>query len=400
MTEPKRIAVKLTNRAEQLARNGHPWIFSNSIVKESEEPQSGDIAIIYLKKTNKLLAVGLFDCESPIRIKVLEPKGVQVGEQWFGEKIEEASAKRKGLFPEITNAYRLLFGEADYLSGVICDVYDGNAVLKIYSAAWLPWLNQLSSALLEKVKPKSIILRMSRNLADNSSGFSEGELLHGELPSEEILFHENGVKFSANVLKGHKTGFFLDHRQNRIKIGQMSEGKTVLDVFSYAGGFSVHALAGGAKEVTSIDISQPALDLAEKNAALNPHSGEHITLGGDAFQLLHRLKTEGKTYDIVIIDPPSFAKQKSEIEQALYQYSRLANLGTHLVSRGGILLLASCSSRIKQEEFYELTEKVISQSNSSFELINKAGHDIDHPERDGFPEGRYLKSVYYRRNLD
>ena len=217
-------------------------------------------------------------------------------------------------------------------------------------------------------------------------------MIHGELENEVIVFNEHGVKFSANVIHGHKTGYFLDHRSNRKRVGELAKSKTVLDVFSYAGGFSVHALAGGATEVTSLDISAQALKIAEANAQLNSHTGKHLTIVGDAFDKMNELAIEGKEFDIVVIDPPSFAKSKPEIEGALKSYKKLALLGLKLVKRGGTLILASCSSRVTSEEFFELMEDTLIEENVNYKILDKTLHDIDHPI--GFKEGAYLKCVY------
>ncbi len=395
----QRIAVKLKSAAERKIRQGHPWIFNESITKESHTPNSGDLAIIYDHKSNKLLALGLFDCESPIRIKVIHfGGGAQINQEWFEHKFSEALAIRKPLLETDTNSYRLIFGEADGLPGVICDVYDGNAVLKLYSGAWLPYLEMLCNAIVNTIQANSIVIRLSRSLQrENSLGLKDGEVIFGHLSSEEVLFKEHGVLFSANLIHGHKTGFFLDHRANRKRVGEMSEGKTVLDVFSYAGGFSMHALCGGAERVLSTDISGPALELAQRNAALNEFNGHHEILKGDAFKELEKMNRTQEKFDIVIIDPPSFAKQKSEVEVALDQYARLARLGAQLVSNEGVLILASCSSRVGPEDFFDEVERAIEDSGKSFRLLNTYGHDVDHPTLEGFPEGRYLKCVYYQR---
>ena len=199
--------------------------------------------------------------------------------------------------------------------------------------------------------------------------------------------------FSANVIKGHKTGFFLDHRHNRKKIGELAKGKTVLDVFAYAGGFSVHALAGGATSVTSLDISAQALEMAVKNVSLNTHRGEHKVLAVDAFNGLSQLHQIGQSFDLVVVDPPSFAKKESEINGALHSYTRLTRLAIPLVKPNGILMMASCSSRVSADLFFETIEKCLVSSGRHFQLIEKTFHDVDHPI--GFSEGAYLKVGYY-----
>jgi 23S rRNA (cytosine1962-C5)-methyltransferase len=196
------------------------------------------------------------------------------------------------------------------------------------------------------------------------------------------------------VIKGHKTGYFLDHRDNRKRVGELSKGKTVLDVFSYAGGFSVHALANQAKEVTSLDISKQALELAVENGKLNDYSGKHITIAGDAFTEIKTLIQSGKKYDVVVIDPPSFAKQQSEIYLAQKKYSQLAKLGEKLTAINGMLVLASCSSRILADSFFDINKQALKSSNRQYKLVLKTQHDSDHPI--GFPEGAYLKCGYYQ----
>jgi 23S rRNA (cytosine1962-C5)-methyltransferase len=235
---------------------------------------------------------------------------------------------------------------------------------------------------------------LNRKLQQADFEFKDGHVIYGGLANEVVQFVEHGVNFSANVIKGHKTGYFLDHRANRKQVGELAKGKTVLDVFSYAGGFSVHALAKGAKEVTSLDISKQALDAAQENAQLNSHQGEHIIIVGDAFDEMRRLIATQQRYDIVVIDPPSFAKSKKEIDVARKKYQQLAQLGEKLTKKGGMLVLASCSSRILAQDFFKINETVLKGQERIFKNFLKTRHDIDHPI--AFPEGAYLKCAYYQ----
>lgn len=394
MGKPQRLAVKLAPAAEKSVKQGHPWVFSNSIQKLNKEGKAGDIAILFDQRFNKPFAIGLYDPDSPIRIKVVHNNGpAQIDAAFFEEKLDMAFDKRRKLISEETNAYRLVFGENDGLPGLILDIYNKIGVLKLYSAIWFPYLDFLLPKMAELSGVDGIVLRLSRNVQKANPAYEEGKVLWGELENPEVIFKEYGVLFKTDVLQGHKTGFFLDHRENRHEIGKMAKGKTVLDVFSYAGGFSIHALAGGAKEVTSLDFSKQALELASENARLNNSSGKHITLAGDAFVLLEELRNEGKRYDIVIIDPPSFAKSQQERTVALKKYAELAELGVHLTKKGGVLLLASCSSRIEKEEFMQLHKEVFHRMNLRYKVLKTTEHAIDHPI--GFPEGAYLKSAYY-----
>lgn len=394
---PQILAVKLNNSGESSLRKQHPWIFSDSILKINKEGRAGDIAVVFSQKENKPMGVGLFDPNSPIRIKMIHfGSGIPINESFYSEKIKKSFLLRNELLKTKTNSYRLLYGENDGFPGLIADVYASVLVVKVYSAIWWPYFETILKILVEVSKCSCAVLRLGRNLQKEPLGkkFEDGTVLFGTLENETIYFEEHGVQFSANVIKGHKTGYFLDHRHNRKRVGDLSKGKTVLDVFAYAGGFSVHALANGAKEVTSLDISEQALQLAIENGKLNPYPGKHTTLVGDAFVILKELIAKKKTFDIVVIDPPSFAKSAKEISIAKKKYTLLATLGMQLTAPNGILVLASCSSRVTSQDFFEINHKAMQNSGRKFQLIEKTYHDSDHPIT--FPEGAYLKTGYYQ----
>ena len=395
---PQRLAVKLKAKAESYVRQGHPWVFESSIVKISKEGEAGDIAIVFDQRKNKYIGLGLYDPHSPIRIKMLgHNQSVKIDRDFFIERIASSFDLRESLFATETNGYRLLFGENDGVPGLICDVYAHVAVVKLYSAIWFPYLHWVLDGILESTGCTSIVLRLSRLLQKdniNRNGLNDGDVIYGELPDPEIEFNEYGVRFIANVIKGHETGYFLDHRANRHKVGQMSNGKSVLDVFSYAGGFSTHAIAGGAKEVVSIDISKQAIALAERNVSLNNENAPHKTMAIDAFEGMQQLIGQGEKFDIVVVDPPSFAKNAADIPAAKKSYDRLARLAIQLTAVRGMCIMASCSSRIHKDEFFEMIESAFDNFPRAYRLVEKTYHDIDHPVT--FPEGSYLKSGYYK----
>ena len=392
-----KIAIKLKPSAETLVKKGHPWIFENSIVKQNKEGKSGDLAVIFDNRKNKFLACGFYDPNSPIRIKILQAnKPATINTAWFANKIQEAYQKRIPLLQTDTNSYRLIYGENDGLPSLVADVYDNVLVVKLYASYWFYYLKDILPELIKISKAETTVLRLSRNVAKEKNEFdlTDGQVLDGTLTNEVIVFKEHGVNFSANVIHGHKTGYFLDHRANRKKVGELSKNKTVLDVFSYAGGFSVHALVGDAKEVTSLDISAPALEIAKSNAKLNTYSGTHKVIVGDAFDELNKLARVNTKFDIVVIDPPSFAKSAAEVDKAIAGYKKLTQLGLQLVKRKGILILASCSSRVTSDMFFDLVEETLHRNNANFTILEKTLHDIDHPI--GFKEGAYLKCMYVR----
>lgn len=422
--QPARIAVKVQPKVERIIRQRHPWIFENGIKKQSKDAKAGDLAIIFDQKKNKLLAIGIFDPQSPIRIKVLEVlQSANINEEWFEAKLQSAYQLRQPLLQTNTNSYRLVYGENDGLPNLIVDVYNEVLVVKLYALIWLPYLHWILPALLAITGGKTIVLRLSRAVqkyTDQLHGLQDGQVLCGAPFDGDVNFKEHGVRLAANVIRGHKTGFFLDHRHNRKRIGEMARGKTVLDVFSYAGGFSVHALMGGAQSVTSLDISAQALNLARQNVQLNDpnasddledpdnednkdHNGhkrplldQHKTIAADAFEALEKMVKTKTAFDLVVIDPPSFAKRDSERDKAMHRYQQLAKLGTQLVKSGGVLMLASCSSRVSAEEFFEVAVQAFQKSKRKFKILEKTFHDIDHPVLPSFPEGAYLKSIYCR----
>lgn len=393
---PKRLAVKLSPKGNRSVFSEHPWIFSDSIIKINKEGQSGDIAVIFNQKDNKVIGVGLYDLESPIRIKMLHyGRGITINEEFFDTNIKEAFKKRESLLKTNTNSYRLLFGENDKFPGLIADVYTNILVVKIYSKIWLPYLESILKSLLQVSQCETIVLRLSRNLQNSKNVLlNDGDVIYGSLKNEVVEFIEHNIHFSANVIIGHKTGYFLDHRHNRKRVGALSKGKTVLDVFSYSGGFSVHALANEATEVTSLDISAQAIEAAKANGKLNTYSGIHKTIVGDAFVELKNLIRMKEKFDVVVIDPPSFAKRQTEVDLAKKKYAQLADLGSQLVAKSGLLVLASCSSRVSSKSFFDINIHVLSQQSKQFEVIETTLHDVDHPVT--FPEGAYLKCGYYR----
>ncbi len=391
--EAQRLAIKLSKAGERSVRSGHPWIFEKAITKLSKEGAAGDIAIIYGTKSNKVIGVGLFDPHSPIRIKLLHHNGgINIDSNWIKEKIAIAYDRRLPLLETDTNSYRLIFGENDGMPSLIVDVYADVAVIKLYSLIWKYHMEDILEAVLRHTGVKTVVMRLSRNVQKLQQEYQDGQIIHGTLVDPIVVFREHGVLFSAHVIKGHKTGYFLDHRDNRKRVGELAEGKSVLDIFAYAGGFSVHALAGGAKKVVSLDISKQALEMAKHNVALNDLSANHDVMAIDAFIGMQQLQDQGQKFDIVIVDPPSFAKSAADVLGAIKSYQRLTKMAIPLVAKGGLLLSASCSSRIDKDKFYDLVVEELDKTDRYYKIVDRTYHDVDHPI--SFPEGAYLKSVY------
>lgn len=395
----RRLAVKLSKDALRQVRGGHPWVFDGAIKSITDGGNSGDLGVIF-DDNRRFVAIGLYDPDSPIRLRVLhQGKPTQVDAAFFIARIAVAFERRAGLEADAgTTAFRVVNGENDGLGGLIVDRYNSVAVVKLYSTAWFPHLQTVIDGLMSLDGIDSVMLRLSREVASRETyGLSDGDLLAGPEVEEVIEFLENGLAFGADVRVGHKTGHFLDQRENRQLVRQISEGKTVLDVFSCTAGFSVYAAAGGAVRVTSIDISGPAMELGTANMNRNKAltSGTtHITIVDDAYQALERLAESGQTFDLVIVDPPSFAHSNDQINRASKAYRRLAGAAAKVVGPGGELFHSSCSNRIDEHLFFELVAEGVRDANRKATELGRYGHASDHPAT--FPQGNYLKAVHHR----
>lgn len=398
MTPSKRIALRVTPAAERALRHGHPWLYESAIQHQSHAGQFGDLAVVFDQK-RRFLAIGLYDPTSPIRVRILHHGSpVAIDGDWFAAQITAATDCRQPLLASDTTGYRLVYGEGDGLPGLIIDQYGETAVLKLYSAAWLPHLPLLTAALPH---PR-LVVRLSRTLQSQPNllgGLRDGHLWRGKPLAEPVPFTENGLHFAADVLHGHKTGFFFDHRDNRHTVRQLARGKRVLDLFAYAGGFSLYAAAGGATVVTSVDISAPALAEAQANFGRNAHLPEvaacqHTIVAADVFATLTQFQQEGREYDMVVVDPPSFAKSQEEIGRATAAYHKLTRAALTVLAPQGILMIASCSSRITAEQFYATVHEAAEESERPLWEHKRTSHALDHPIRESFPEGTYLKCLF------
>lgn len=387
----RRIALHIRPQAEKALRQGHPWLYEDAITQQSHQGQAGDLAVIYDRK-NRFLALGLYDPTSPIRVKILQHgQPAVIDASWFTQAIEAAWARRSPLLANNTDGYRLVHGENDGLPTLIVDRYGETLALKLYSAAWLPHLGQVVEALRQLHPWERGVLRLSRHL-QGQYGLSDGLILWGDPPRGPIAFRENGLHFQADVVQGHKTGFFFDQRDNRARVGQLAQGRHVLDVFAYTGGFSVYAGAGGALSALAIDISAAALHAAQANWALNAQAIGAARLEVRAGSALEVMKGLGRRrFGLVVVDPPSLAKRAAEVPGALAHYEALAQAAIPLCEDGAVLLLASCSSRVSSADFEAAATRALRRSGRRWQIVERSGHALDHPV--SFPEGAYLKAL-------
>jgi 23S rRNA (cytosine1962-C5)-methyltransferase len=387
------LRLRVTPAAESKLRGGHPWLFADSVRGQNRDGQTGELAVIFDRK-DCFLAIGLFDADSPIRVRVLHAgKPCVIDRAWWHQRATESLNRRSELFDAQTTGYRLINGESDGWPGLVLDRYGDTLVLKLYTSAWLVRLEEIAEVLAPEMP---MVLRLSRNIQNFASqrfGLRDGRILRGPPLEGPVLFLENGLRFEADVLRGQKTGFFLDQRENRRQTGALAAGRAVLNLFSYTGAFSLYAAAGGAASVLSLDISEHALAGARRNFSLNqdkPSAARcrHETIQADAFDWL--AANPEKSFDMIVLDPPSLARRESERAAAINAYGRLIEGALSCLARDGILVAASCSAHVSADEFFGLARKF----GSRVEEVKTTRHAADHPAT--FPEGEYLKCIYLR----
>ena len=399
-TSAPRLRLRVTATAESILRSGHPWLYAESVREQNRDGEAGELAVIYDRKDD-FLAIGLFDPESPIRVRVLHTgQPVTIDDDWWRENLSHALRRREHLFDARTNGFRWVNGESDGWPGLVLDRYAAVLVLKLYTAAWLPRLEQVAALIRNTLAPERIVLRLSRNVQETAGKrfhLEDGQLLSGGEPGGGVIFLETGLRFEADVVRGQKTGFFLDQRDNRRRVEALARGRDVLNAFSFSGGFSLYAARGGAKSVTDLDISSHALESAKRNFALNNFhpdvaSCRHKTIQSDAFSWLEQ--TSAQEFDLVILDPPSLAKREVERVGAIQAYGKLVANGIRALRRDGVLVAASCSAHVSAEEFFDAARQSAEQSGRSFVELETTGQPPDHPAT--FPEAHYLKCIYLR----
>lgn len=397
--DERRLAVRVTRDALRQLRGGSPWLYDGSITSVSHDGAPGDLAVVF-DEHRDFAAIGLWDPTSPIRVKMLHVgRPRTIDESFWQDRLGVAIDGRVGLLADdATTACRLVHGENDGLPGLVVDRYDRTLVVKLYTPAWFPHLAPIVSVLRARLDPERVVLRFGRSVATGETyGLADGSTIVGEPPSRPVRFRERGLVLEADVERGQKTGHFLDQRDNRALVRSMAAGLDVLDVFSSTGGFAVSAAAGGASSVHLVDQSAPAIEAAERNLAHNRHLPEvrrcatHATVG-DAFEVLARLAARDEEFDLVIVDPPSFASNQAAVPRALAAYARLTRLALAVTKPGGVLVQCSCSSRVPTDDFVQAVLDAAASAGRDVHVTRRTGHAVDHPI--GFEYGEYLKAVY------
>jgi len=379
-------------------RAGHPWIFSKAISKEPKPaPAHGEVVLVQSAQ-GEALGFGTWGAGASIRIRMLT-NDVQavINTDWFVTKIRAIDTWKQAHLPAKTNGYRVVHAESDGIAGLIVDRYADVLVFQLHTAGMDRFRESIIDALKTVFQPTAIVERsdIEARVRDGLE-MVDPVVRYGSL--EQLTeFTEHGLTFFADVLHGQKTGFFLDQRDARHLVGTLSKDKRVLNLFGYTGGFSVHAAHGGASFVSTVDVSEPALLIAQQTLRANGFDPEdestQLLLEADVMDLLARREIEGAPYDLIVCDPPAFAKTGTQAENALEAYTKLNMSCLMRLAPGGILVTSSCSGRVSAEDFKSMLRIAAGRAGRDIRLIAELGQPIDHAERIAFPEGRYLKTL-------
>jgi 23S rRNA (cytosine1962-C5)-methyltransferase len=378
---------------EKSLKRRHPWVFSGAVAKFTGDPQSGETIEIY-SSDGEFLAVAACNPQSQIVARVWDWERREIDAGFFRERVERAVALRAHLLPT-SDTVRLVHAESDGLPGVVIDRYADAVVLQLSSAGAMRWREAIADAVMEAISPQTIYERSDADvLALEGINPSVG-VLRGAAPPAQMLVYEAGAVFEVDVPHGHKTGFYLDQRANRVRLRELVEKREVLDCFAYTGGFSVNALAGGAAKVTAIDSSAPALELLKRNVALNKLPAAEC-IEGDVFQLLRKMRDQARSFDLIVLDPPKFAPTAAHAEKASRAYKDINLLAFKLLRLGGLLFTFSCSGGVSRELFQKIVAGAALDAGVDAQIVEHLSAGADHPVALNFPEGDYLKGLICR----
>ncbi|WP_296052787.1 class I SAM-dependent methyltransferase [uncultured Alteromonas sp.] len=386
--------VILQEGREKSLKRHHPWVFDGAVASVTGRCRMGDTVDV-VAADGSWLGRGAYSPESQIRVRIWTFDQQEVIDNaFFLRRVEQAWQLRQRLMQQAnTNACRLIAAESDGLPGVTVDLYNNLAVLQLLSAGADKHRSKIVWA-LQKLLPEVAILERSDVDVRNKEGLEPLiQPLHGDIP-DEVEIVEHGVKIVVNPNTGHKTGFYLDQRENRLAASRYANQASVLNCFSYTGTFACYALNGGASHVTNVDVSQPALDMASRHIALNGFAPEQCTqVKGDVFEVLRSYHNQQQQFDMVILDPPKFVDSKASLKRACRGYKDINMYGIHAVKPGGILLTFSCSGLMEQSLFQKIVADAALDAGRRVQILEHLSQAPDHPVGLNYPEGYYLKGL-------
>lgn len=370
---------------------GHPWVYGNEIERVEGEIEDGGLVTV-VDFRGRYMGTGFYNSKSLITVRLLTHRQEEITDELIASRVKAACDYRRFVMNRPgTDSCRLIYGEADRLPGVIADRFGGVIVLQVLALGMERFTQTIADALLACEKPDCLLLQNDDAIRRKEGMECFTRVLYGTLPEENII-HENGVKLAVDVLGGQKTGYFLDQKDNHLFVRQFCKDARVLDCFSYIGAFALNAAAAGAKEVTAVDISEAAVQLIEKNAALN---GADITaVCANCFDFLRAQVKAGEKYDVVVLDPPAFTKAHANMASACRGYKEIALSAMRLLPAGGVLATHSCSYHMPEEVFVNTVLSAAQDLHRQVRVITLRRQDIDHPVLAGYPESHYLKSLW------
>lgn len=388
----------LRKNSERTLRNGHPWVFSGAVAKKPDAA-AGDIVDV-LDYQERFVCRGFYNPRAMIRVRALTHNPDEaIDENFVVARLDRAVRLRQysGL-AAYTNAMRLVHGESDGLPGLIVDDYAGFLVVQIHTLGMDKMREMVFDVLEKQLSPKGIYersdvgTRRAEGLKDRPTGARRGEE-----PPEFVEIEEHGVRLFIDLYRGQKTGFFIDQRANRLQVQRLAQGADLLNLFAFSGAFSAHALKGGARSTLDVDIAPRAAHAARRNLEANAQdSAQHNYLVADVFPFVDELAERGPRHDIVVVDPPSLVRKRDQVKQAMGVYTKLNRNALRLVKDGGLLVTASCSTRIGQEDFFEVVRRAATGARVQLSILSYNLHEPDHPVDPAFPDGRYLKCIFAR----
>ncbi|MCO4875955.1 class I SAM-dependent rRNA methyltransferase [Paraburkholderia caribensis] len=392
--------VTLKPSKEKSLLRRHPWVYANAIDRVDGKPAAG-ATVLVRAHDGRFLARAAYSPHSQIRARVWSfDENEPVDHAFFKRRVQRALAHRQSMVHN-TGATRLIFGEADGLPGLIVDYYiqddetkRGQIVCQFMAAGVEAWKDAIVQALIGATGCPNVYERSDVSIREKEGLEQTVGVLAGDAPPETLIASENGVRYHVDVRNGHKTGFYVDQRDNRALVQELSNGRDVLNCFCYTGGFSLAALKGGAKRVVSIDSSGEALALAQANVTANGFDAERATwLDADAFKTLRRLYDDGERFDLIVLDPPKFAPSREHVDRAARAYKDINLTGLKLLRPGGLLFTYSCSGAIDAELFQKIVAGAAADARVDARILKRLGAGVDHPLLTAFPEGEYLKGL-------
>ncbi len=375
----------------------HPWVFSGAISAALGKPQNGDIVSVY-NIEDEFIAYGIYNGNSRVAVRLLEwDPSQEINEQWWRNRVSKSVNNRLSLLHDTNNTVRLIFAEADFLPGLIADKYADFISVQVHSAGIEKVKDIIVDQLVQLLQPKGIYERSDLKSREYEGLPDTNGILYGAVPPEFVDVIENGIHYQVNIVEGQKSGFYCDQRENRAITARYTKDKTVLDCFSYSGGFTLNAFREGAKSITSVDSSGLAIETLKNNIRLNGFdSSKHTAVQSDVNKYLRELGEQGEKFDVIVLDPPKYAPTRSALEKASRAYKDLNRRGLMLLNSGGLLATFSCSGAMDIDTFKQVIAWAALDAGKEIQFIYQYCQPEDHPVRASFPESEYLKGLLVR----